>query len=414
MTLSLKRPCDEDGPSGRAEGTRPFKRVCAEECPSLLTPVASEEDSTDSPVTSCSRSKPAPELVCGVEMKTHPPRHPSLYFDDGDITLRAESFIFRVHKNKLMKGCRFFEDMLGLKCSDATEKTEDSLSIDVGVIESSWDMTVWLAEIYSDKLVFIGFILRITVNLTLLLRSGYFKELVEGNGLKVAASLFHLADKWDLPEYFFQAKDILVNIFPDNYDEWVTRSPRITTAMAFRAIPICKQYCPHGLPAAYYTASLVHLEVIISGTRDEEGTLLTLSLEDQVAVLRGKLQHCLVRREHTYHGLRGDFTALFNRPHQGKGGLPCRARLSRMYYHLDTIFHYHQGCLDPLPESAVQRLFASVCSTCANMIKDELWIGTRSAWDCVPDMFGLQSWLHVRMDQREIDKLYGDSEEDPC
>ncbi|TFK53972.1 hypothetical protein OE88DRAFT_1723777 [Heliocybe sulcata] len=376
---SLKRSRNDEEESTPQSTSRHSKKPCNHLNMEYPTPGPSEDEDAYNPRPTCKAAEsPSGDM-----------QHPRFYFEDGDVTFTTSSYRFKVHTFLLIGNSPFFEDMFEIANPDNSERTDENPVINLDGIETAWNMSVWLAKIYDDQ--------------------GYFQTLLDDSTLQVVDALYHLGNKYTHPEYCAHAKLLLTSIFPTDLSTWSQSLSSIPLCTAFEAIPLAKHNCPIVLPAAFYVASSASLDDIIQGTTDfSNKRTLTLNPEDQVTVLRGKLRRGQIRRNHTFSVFQDVLQRGESWPdHKCSHKRACSEWLRTVYGRLDGcgFFGNDQDCFEPLNKTLWDYTSKGLCTICRNQVKDGIWVGQQEACAAVPDMFGLHSWLDVKLEQMAVDEF---------
>ena len=78
---------------------------------------------------------------------SEPERHPQLWFDDGNIVLRAQDVVFRVHRSMLSRHSEVFEGLFAL-CQPSEDELYDGIPM-VELHDTSNELADLLNGIYT-------------------------------------------------------------------------------------------------------------------------------------------------------------------------------------------------------------------------------------------------------------------------
>ncbi|OCH85370.1 hypothetical protein OBBRIDRAFT_859454 [Obba rivulosa] len=292
-------------------------------------------------------------------------RDEEFWYDDGSVVLQTGDHGFRVHKAVLSKAAPFFEGLFSVPQPSGQDKV-DGCDV-VQMQDSCYDIRQLLRLIYQGR--------------------SYYEADGRVNFTTVATTI-RIAHKFDMQDLLSDALKRLKSWYTDDFDAWdkiceadgsslMTR-PRDEDAIEAVALAHLMN-TPSVLPLALYFCAQLYTDVIISGTRRNDGAISRLSPEDAACCIDGRA-----------HLLYYFFVAV---PDTRRGyGVSCCIRSCNVKFEPKPIAETWSEKLKTLSTKVSITPTdgrAAACNDCIKWWSDKEKGMRRWYWKFLPQMFGL-------------------------
>ncbi|KZP04934.1 hypothetical protein FIBSPDRAFT_1045358 [Athelia psychrophila] len=332
-----------------------------------------------------SDDQPAPKLKrddTPEESTSHvAPVKSSIWYPDGNIILQAEGTQWRVHKSILAQSSSIFQDMFSIPQPPPidTELVEDCPIVHLS--DSAEEVEYVLQAICQRE--YVG--------------------LEEALPLPVISAFIRLGMKYDIHKLRIEGQKRIFNEFPDALacvetgvnGHWnptwkFVRRPKhwfelVTFARTTGLLSI--------LPFVLYTCCQRYSTFKIMGvSKQSDGTLISLSIQDQLACLAGFQGICKAQAETTFSWVYAN-----SRPTN------CTSEGCSLFRDAYLKFKF-----TPVPAIAGLETFKSevrhggLCSVCADHADEMQRKGREQFWLLLPSLFGLPPWEELCKERQEV------------
>ncbi|KAI0342980.1 hypothetical protein BDW22DRAFT_1356532 [Trametopsis cervina] len=297
-----------------------------------------------------------PQTTDSTQIQT-PTRHPTLFFDDGNLMVVAENTMYQVHRSVLARKSALFKDLLSLPQPDTEEKVE-GLPV-VRLLESSTNASMLIDTIYNGE--------------------KYRWKEEEPPAWPTVHRLLVVGTKYQMDDLREEAIQHLHRRYPKkivDWDETCTDSDPSTPSTILVTYPIEEDLSianvarAMDLPddirlAALYGCCSLPFETLVGGRTLEDGTRERLCEEDLLACLHGKEKLLAVVRPE----IRSKLFAPDSPPDNCRTPGPCKGKTTKMLDRYCTTEVRQHRLYDPLhPDDEIEKQ-CSELGLCHNCIK---------------------------------------------
>ncbi|KAL1951342.1 hypothetical protein VTO73DRAFT_491 [Trametes versicolor] len=320
---------------------------------------------------------------------------PDFWFEDGNIVIVAQDTAFRVHRGILARRSEMFSGMFAVP---QPENEADIEKIDgcpmVRVQDSLHDFKHFLRALYDGMDAY-------------MMRE---KEPVEFSKL---AALLRLSHKYEAGDIQEAALRQLKLVFPDNFEAWKvfeTRISQIWKKRPLRSLQVAIEpeelieavnlfrRCGYEemLPVALHMCTMLPIRTLLRGTKRADGTLETLSIDDQerCLVALGTLDGRSAEFNHRMH----DFQCSVGGRPICAGLGPCRHPLRAAWTSTVDILKRKDKCESETPRRALfvkcvdesKHKMAQACDVCKKYVASSHRQFIEELWNDLPAIMGLK------------------------
>ncbi|TFK22912.1 hypothetical protein FA15DRAFT_643399 [Coprinopsis marcescibilis] len=310
-------------------------------------------------------------------------RSPSCWFEDGNIVIRAENTLFRVHKSILSIQSTVLCDTFSVPqpmVHDPESESEGCLVLEFND-DSSADWTHVLELIYYGL---------------------QLSQAHESPSFSAISAMIRLGHKYDFQALLSEGIKRFGNAFPCHLDRYTAAPCKdnddVTifgeSTSLFDAINLAhKMHLERSLPALYATA-ICHPDfplILFTGTTSNDGNISRISPD--------LVQTLILARDRFYVALKdSSLSWLFSGaiPSPSPACLNNRACKNARLKLVEEVFTPLPKCAYLLQRFDRAKLAKGFCTTCTGVAERLFDTARRHAWSQVPQMFGLPPWAELK------------------
>ncbi|KZP19781.1 hypothetical protein FIBSPDRAFT_790422 [Athelia psychrophila] len=304
------------------------------------------------------------------------PVRSSIWYDDGNIVLQAEGTQWKVHKSILAQNSSVFQDMFSIPQPPSNDT-------ELELVEGCPVVTL------SDSAEEVEYVLQAICQRE-------YVGLEEALPLPVISAFVRLGTKYDIQKLRIEGKKRIFKEFPADLDH---AHSAVRPEWTFVAEPYCwlelvlfarttGLLCilPHAL---YGCCQLYTPSQIMGGTPQRDGTMVVLSVADQLACFAGFRAMCTAQAETTYSW------AYSKHPPASCTSTTC-SPIRQQVINLNFTSSPLVIGLQKFPYRSV------LCSACADQAEEMHEAGRAKFWVLLPSLFGLPPWEELNK-ERELE-----------
>ena len=305
----------------------------------------------------------------------------SLWFEDGNLILRAEDSLFRIYSGILSARSSVFRDMFAFPPPAEGNAKMDECPI-VEVYDSAEDMTYFLQAILDSRYSFVH------DNLPcLILPPSYFEPPPSATHLPVIAGVLRLSTKYDVQYLRIRAMQHLLTTYPTTLADWKERDTKRTVPAIdntpFAVLLLAREFdLPWLLPSVMYCICSHPIEKTLDGV-SWHGSHLDLPWNDK--------RLCLIGRSNLLKQQNKDAVDMAKVPGdevecQGSSCAATRIKSAEILCDWGVA-----GILD-FAEDNVALFDSGLCKPCQSAFTGQCALASENMWQAMPGMFELPSW----------------------
>jgi len=302
----------------------------------------------------------------------HTPEHNAspvkdLWFEDGNLILKAENSLFRIYTGLLAARSSVFKDMLAFPPPAEGNEMLDGCLI-VTVYDNAKDMVFFLKAIFD---------------------SSFFEPPPSPTELPIVKSVLHLSLKYDVPYLRRRAQLHLSTTFPTTLSAWKVRDETRTIPPVentpFAALLLARQFdLPWLIPSILYCISTHAFEKTLDHALWGEEQIFMDWVDKRMSIL-GRQKILLRQAGITMAMARLGGVELPGCTGEANTCQSTRLSCANILGRWDVA-----GFLD-YPEEH-RKIFTTFCSTCLAQFEELCDANCEMLWNDLPEIFGLPDW----------------------
>ncbi|KDR69921.1 hypothetical protein GALMADRAFT_76606 [Galerina marginata CBS 339.88] len=308
-----------------------------------------------------------------------PPEKPAqvegLWFEDGNLILRAENSLFRIYSGLLAARSSVFRDMLSFPPPYEGNPTMDGCSI-VTVYDSARDMGYFLQAIFD---------------------SSFFEPAPTPTELPIVESVLRLSLKYDVQYLRKRALQHLLTTFPMTLKAWQQRDDLRTIPPVdntpFAAFRLAREFdLVWLLPSIVYCMSSHPFEKTLDHATWEDEQI-DLSWADKRMCIIGRQKIVLTQSRQAITMMKAASAEV-----DGCTGDSCGSTRQRC---ADILSGWDMaGILDYFEDNS-DVYYCDLCSTCRIAFKQSSDSACQAMWNDLPGMFSLPEWAALEEERQK-------------
>lgn len=323
-----------------------------------------------------------------------------LWFEDGNLILKAENTLFRVYGGLLAARSSVFRDMLGFPPPEDGNATMDGCPI-VTVYDSAKDMAYFLRAVFDSRCASsMGTTDPDSYSFSSTTRSSFFEPAPAQTELPILEGILRLSLKYDVKYLHRRALDHLLTTFPTTLKAWKQRDDIRTIPPVdntpFAAFRLAREFdLVWLLPSIIYCICSHPFDKTLDHASWGEG-----ESSERIELPWGDKRMCILGRQNVIMAQNRNALAMMKLASTTVADCSGETCVSTRQRCADLVSGWDMAGLLDYFEDNGEEYFPGLCTACRASFRALCAAQCQGMWNDLPNTFGLGDWETLEVERR--------------